>query len=138
MLMYLDTDTPYNPDIYYFLSGFDVYDDDDGSFENELNKYDPNNDGGREFLIKNYIINRYNGLPYKHKFILVNLLDKTLKKSNFDFNYVFEHYADDYSTLPWDWDIKDPRGFFEDIYKIAKESWKNELYKASLEDPNAW
>lgn len=64
------------------------------------------------------------------------MLEDALNDSHYDFNRILEDDPDEYSSIAWD--INDPRGFFEDILKIAKESWKDELYKASLEDPNTW
>jgi hypothetical protein len=34
--------------------------------------------------------------------------------------------------------MDNPRGFFEDIYRLMQESWKDDLQKASLEDLATW
>ena len=37
--------------------------------------------------------------------------------------------------MAWDeTEIDDPRLFFADILRLANEEWKDDLYKASLED----
>ena len=128
---------PYKPTVYYFLGGFDVYDREETLGE-ELNKYNPNNKEGRYYLIKKYIVDRERNLTYRHKFMLLDVLEKALSDVHYDFSEILEENDDEYSSMPDGWNIDNPRGFFEDILKIAKESWKDELYKASLEDPNTW
>lgn len=137
MLKDPDIDLPYNPDMYCFLYGFDVYEKDE-EFVNDLEKRDPNNAEDRSALIVHYFIEKNNYLSYRHKYVLVKLLEDAIHNEKYDFSEVINSYEDDYSILPWGWDIKDSRAFFEDILRVAKEYWKDELQKASQEDQSKW
>ncbi|QKJ61135.1 hypothetical protein [Serratia fonticola] len=137
MLKDPDIDLPYSPDMYYFLYGFDVYEKDEG-FVKDLESHDPNNVIDRRKLIINYFIGKFNYLSYRHKYVLVKILNDAINNEKYNFSKIINSYEDDYSCLPWSWDIKDPRAFFEDILRIAKEYWKDELQKASLEDQCNW
>jgi hypothetical protein len=137
MLKDPDIDLPYSPDMYYFLYGFDVYEKDE-EFVKGLESHDPNNAIDRRNLIVKYFIGKFNYLFYRHKYVLVKILNDTINNEKYDFSKIINSYEDDYSCLPWNWDIKDSRAFFEDILRIAKEYWKDELQKASLEDQCNW
>ncbi|GKX52722.1 hypothetical protein [Budvicia aquatica] len=135
MLLDPITKQPYDPSLYDFTTYFDIYDREETLGE-ELSKYDPNIANDRCAIINKYVIDKSNYLTYRHKYLLFKVLEDALNDTHYDFNRILEDDPDEYSSIAWD--INDPRGFFEDILKIAKESWKDELYKASLEDPNAW
>lgn len=137
MLKYPDTDVPYNPDIYSFLYGFDIYGKDE-EFIAKLEGYNPNNINDRQELIECCFIERYNTLSYRHKYVFIKLLSDATKNKRYDFSKIINSYEDDYSCLPWSWNIENPREFFEDILRIAKDAWKDDLYKASLEDQSTW
>jgi len=78
-------------------------------------------------------------LPYRHRYVLITMLKEALSASDFDFSKEFESDYDEYITMAWDeTEIDNPRGFFEDIYRLANEEWKDDLQKASLEDQSAW
>jgi hypothetical protein len=58
---------------------------------------------------------------------------------DFDFSQQFESDYDENISMAWDeTEIDNPRVFFEDIYRIALEEWKDDLYKANLEDQSTW
>lgn len=137
MLKNPNVDLPYNPDMYYFLYGFDVYEKDE-EFVNDLERRDPNNIEDRRALIVHHFIEKNNYLSYRHKYVLVKLLKDAIHDEKYDFSKVINSYEDDYSILPWRWDIKDSRAFFEDILRVAKEYWKDKLQKASQEDQSKW
>lgn len=68
---------------------------------------------------------------------------KTLKHSldskDFNFHTFFEDNHDEYTSMAWNEDeIEDPREFFEEIYRLASDKWKDDLDKASQEDPSTW
>jgi hypothetical protein len=51
----------------------------------------------------------------------------------------FESDCDANIYLAWDeTEINNARGFFEDIYRLASEEWREDLHKASLEDQSVW
>ena len=67
------------------------------------------------------------------------MLEGVLQQPNFDFSAQFESDYDEYSALAWDeTEIDNPRGFFEDIYRLASEAWKEDIDKAGLEDQATW
>ena len=67
------------------------------------------------------------------------MLKNALSNPDFDFAKEFESDYDEYITMAWDeTEIADHRGFFADIYRLANEIWKEDLQKASLEDPATW
>ena len=58
-----------------------------------------------------------------------NLLRDSVSKfcgSDYDFETII-HHQDDYFCLPWSWEIKSPRSFFETIYLKMYEHWGREL-----------
>ena len=102
-------------------------------------KYDPNDIDEREIIIKNFILKELMYLSYRHRFVLISILQDALNTPDFDFVKEFESNYDEYITIAWDeTEINDPRGFFADIYRLANEVWKDDLQKASLEDPSTW
>jgi hypothetical protein len=34
--------------------------------------------------------------------------------------------------------LEDPRGFLQDVYLLAQDAWKEDLFLASLEDQSSW
>ncbi|CRM05817.1 hypothetical protein [Pseudomonas sp. 58 R 3] len=139
MLFHLSSDNIlFDASLYYFVGIFDIYDREDTKGA-ELHTYDPNNEKDRENLIIKYCLDPYNKLSYRHRYKLMENLHLALNKENFDFHSYFEDDPDEYSTMAWDeTEIVTPRGFFADIYRLANEVWKDDLQKASLEDPSTW
>ncbi|KTC19611.1 hypothetical protein AO391_15775 [Pseudomonas marginalis ICMP 9505] len=131
-------DTPFTPTISYILAALSIYDLEETKGE-ALWQYDPNKTEDRETIIKCFILKELMYLPYKHRFVLISMLQDALTDPNFDFAKEFESDHDRYTTMAWDeTEIADPRGFFADIYRLASEVWKEDLQKASLEDPSTW
>lgn len=130
--------TPYTPNISHILGALSIYDLED-TVGKELWKYDPNNEKDREKIIKSFVLKDLMYLSYRHRFVLMAALRDVLDKPDFDFSKEFESDYDEYITMAWDeTEIDDPRGFFADIYRLANEVWKDDLQKASLEDPSTW
>ncbi len=78
-------------------------------------------------------------LPYRHRYYLILELEKALKTPKYNFAKEFESDYDEHITMAWDeTEIDDPRLFFADILRLANEEWKDDLYKASLEDQSTW
>ena len=129
---------PFDASLRYFVGIFDIYDREETKGE-ELHAYNPNNQKDREALILRYCLDPYNEFSHRHKYKLMENLSFALNTENFDFSSFFEDDPDEYSTMAWDeTEIADPRGFFADIYRLANEVWKDDLQKASLEDPSTW
>ncbi|WP_455883644.1 hypothetical protein [Pseudomonas putida] len=129
---------PFNASLYYFVGIFDIYDREETKGV-ELSRYDPNKKEDRERLIRKYCLDPYEKLSYRHRYKLIENLSLALNTENFNFQSFFEDDPDEYSTMAWDeTEIDDPRGFFDDIYRLANEAWKDDLQKASLEDQSTW
>ncbi|MCF5517564.1 hypothetical protein [Pseudomonas sp. PA-3-6E] len=129
---------PFDASLRYFVGIFDIYDREESKGE-ELHAYNPNNQKDREAFILRYCLDPYNEFSHRHKYKLMENLSFALNTENFDFSSFFEDDPDEYSTMAWDeTEIADPRGFFADIYRLANEVWKDDLQKASLEDPSTW
>ncbi|NWE21967.1 hypothetical protein [Pseudomonas sp. P7548] len=130
--------SPFNPSLKWFIGVFDVYDQEQWLGE-ELEKYDPNKTSDREKLIKTYALN-LGYLSYRHKYVLVEHLKNSLNDKNYDFQSLFEISDDDAASWPrieW-YELKSPREFLNDVYKLSQIEWKDDLQKASLEDPSTW
>lgn len=131
-------DTPFTPKISYILVALSIYDLEETKGE-ALWKYDPNNTEDRETIITNFVLPELMYLSYRHRHVLISMLESALNTPEFDFAKEFESDYDKYETMAWDeTEIADPRGFFADIYRIANDVWKDDLQKASQEDPSTW
>ncbi|AZE89800.1 hypothetical protein [Pseudomonas orientalis] len=131
-------DTPFTPKISYILAALSIYDLEETKGE-ALWKYNPNNSKEREIIIRDFILKELMYLTYRHRFILISMLQDALENPDFDFAKEFESDYDEYITMAWDeTEITDPRGFFADIYLLANEVWKDDFQKASREDQSTW
>ncbi|KOX99391.1 hypothetical protein [Pseudomonas nunensis] len=138
MLKWPMFDLPFEPMLSYWLGGISTYDLEE-TLGAELSAYDPNDKSQREIVIRNFILTRFDDLTYRHRFLLFKVLEEALNLPGFDFLAQFESDYDENTCVAWDeTQIKDARGFFEDIYKLAGEDWKEDLRKASIEDQSAW
>lgn len=131
--------TPYVPNISHILGALSIHDLEE-TIGKELWKYDPNNQKDREKIIVSFILKDLMYLSYRRRFILISALRDALDNSEFDFSKEFENDYDEYITMAWNETeiAAPPRGFFADIYRLANEVWKDDLQKASLEDPSTW
>lgn len=131
-------DTPYIPNISHILGALSIYDL-ENTVGKELRKYDPNNAQEREKIIRDFIIKDLLYLSYRHRYYLILELEKALKTPQYNFAKEFESDYDEHITMAWDeTELDDPRLFFADILRLANEEWKDDLYKASLEDQSTW
>lgn len=138
MLKWPMFDLPFEPVLSYWLGGISTYDIEE-TLGVALSAYDPNDDADREVVIRDFILTRFDDLTYSHRFLMVKLLEAYLKLPEFDFSEQFESNYDENTCVAWDeTQIDDARGFFEDIYRLASEEWRNDLQKASLEDKSGW
>ncbi len=130
--------TPYVPTLHYFLGGYDIYDREE-TLGVELSQYDPNISSDRNTLIKKYFLPRHFGSSYREKYLLFICLKEALSDKNYNFQAVFEDDPEEYSSLPSYWDeMKDPRVFFEDIYRLISSEWALEIAQGLRENPNDW
>lgn len=131
-------DTPYIPNISHILGALSIYDL-ENTVEKELRAYDPNTKQEREKIIRTFILKDLMYLSYRHRYYLILELEKALKNPKYNFAKEFESDYDEHITMAWDeTEIDDPRGFFADILRLANEEWKDDLHKASQEDPSSW
>ncbi|WP_064594561.1 hypothetical protein [Pseudomonas sp. DR 5-09] len=128
----------FEPDLMWFIGVFDVYDREETRGA-ELEVYNPNDSTDRELLIRKYCLN-LPYLSYRHKLVLVENLELLLLEQNYDFQELFE--IDEYEAASWprgEWySLEDPRCFFQDIYRLAKEIWGEDLANAAGEDRSTW
>lgn len=138
MLMHPYLDVPYNPRLKHFLGGFDIYDREE-TLGSELAEYDPECPSDRVGLISKFVVKRFSGLTYRHKFVLFSVLGEALDGEMSDLAKVFKHDPFSHSLLPFGWnEMKDPKSFFEHIYSILSKVWTDDLYLASQEDCSTW
>ena len=131
-------DKPFEPTLSYILAALSIYDREETKGE-KLWKYNPNNINDREKIIKLFILKDLMYLSYRHRYVLMSILKDALSTPNFHFSQEVQSDHDAYLTMAWDeTKIENPRGFFMEIYRIANEEWKDDLHKASLEDPSTW
>lgn len=129
---------PFEPSLTWFISMFDVYDREE-SRGVELGVYDPNDPVDREVLIRRYCL----GLPYfsyRHKCVLFEFLKRALEDPKFDFQRPFE--IDECEANSWpreEWySLNEPRSFFQSVYELAQEVWKEDLSRAAGEEKTTW
>lgn len=136
-MKYPNSNIDFDPSPIWFLGRLNICDDDD--LAEELLSYDPNNKEHRDIIIRNYIIKKMTMFTYRHNFLLVKELEKSIKNPEYDFGKKIDEITDDYCCLAWDeTEIDTPRSFMERVYEIAKEEWRDDLEKASLEDQSTW
>lgn len=126
------------PSSMWFIGVFDVYDREE-TLGAELGIYNPNVERKRAELIKRYSLH-LNYLSYRHKFVLVKYLATKLGDELHDFQRYFDIDEDEAASWPrgeW-YELNNPRDFFEHIYTLVQEVWKDELHKASVEDHSTW
>lgn len=126
------------PDFMWFVGQFDVYDREEtcGAM---LEAYNPDDEQDRLELIRKYGLD-LECLSYRHKYVLLSFLKEKLDDPTVDFQGVFDIEEDCAGSWPrgeW-YNLKDPKGFFKDIYLLAKEKWKEDIQKAVIEDPSNW
>lgn len=125
-LYYPDTNFEFDPSLSYFIGDLDIYDREE-TLGVYLDRFDPNNRGDVCNLLKEMFFHgpSASGLSISHKEFLVELLINALRDPGFDFCKPFE--TDDGNgdtfTLPFSWEIKKPRMFFEEAYRIALSEW---------------
>ncbi len=128
----------FEPDLMWFVGVFDVYDREESKGV-ELEAYDPNDQTDRNMLIRKYCLNQPY-LSHRHKLALIENLEAVLKDPSFDFQAIFE--IDECETNSWpreEWySLESPRRFFQDVYQLATEIWKEDLLMAASEDKSAW
>ncbi|UVL01261.1 hypothetical protein LOY56_02125 [Pseudomonas sp. B21-048] len=138
MLTWPKFNTPFEPTLFYWLGGISVFDREE-TLGAALWVYNPNDQHDREQIIRKFVLSRFDNLSYRHRFLLFKILEDSLSLSGFDFSTQFVSDYDANTFLAWDEaEIIDPRGFFEDVLRLASEEWKNDLRKASLEDRSTW
>ncbi|SFH30593.1 hypothetical protein [Pseudomonas sp. NFACC45] len=126
------------PDLMWFIGQFDVYDREETRGAT-LEVYNPNDKCDRSELIVKYGLD-LECLSYRHKYVLVAYLEDRLSEQDFDFQKLFEIDEDCAGSWPRDewYNLENPREFFQAVFVLAKETWKEDLQKAALEDSSTW
>lgn len=138
MLMWPKFNLPFIPTLSYWLGGIATFDREE-TLGAKLRAYNPNKANDRGMIVRDFILPRFNGLTFRHRFLLCKILEDCLSQTDYDFATEFEADYDANESVAWDeTEIENPRGFFEDIYRLASEEWKDDLHKASLEDQTTW
>ncbi|WP_236415864.1 hypothetical protein [Pseudomonas syringae] len=63
-----------------------------------------------------------------------------MNDESYNFQSLFEINEDEAASWPrleW-YELESPRDFLKDIFLLAQIIWKDDLQKASLEDPSTW
>lgn len=132
------SDALYLPTLHHFLGPFDVYDREE-TLGVELETHDMNDPVQRAALIRRDITGQFKELSYRHRHALLDVLARALQEPGYDFQAILEHDPESTYALPALWDeMDDPRAFFEDIYRLAREDWHDDLARAAAEDPADW
>ncbi|MDN2710255.1 hypothetical protein O0880_12570 [Janthinobacterium sp. SUN118] len=132
------SDALYVPTLHHFLGPFDVYDREE-TLGVELETHDMNDPAQRAALIRRDITGQYKELSYRHRHALLDVLARALQEPGYDFQAILEHDPESTHALPALWDeMDDPRAFFADIYRLAREDWRDDLARAAAEDPADW
>ena len=109
----------------YFLDVFDVYDREE-TLGAKLSRIDPNDPQQRIALLREWFFEDPDiaKLSAEHKVELSRVLRRSLDE-NYDFARLFDRETDhwDFFSLPGSWEVRDPRGFFEEIYRLSLEYW---------------
>ncbi|WP_299009235.1 hypothetical protein [uncultured Shewanella sp.] len=71
------------------------------------------------------------GYSIDHKDVVLKMLADALNDPEYDFEGIIFDEEDEYFCLPFEWDIEDPRFFFEVAYKAAFNHWGDELIKSN-------
>jgi hypothetical protein len=138
MLKWPKFNAPFEPAIFYWLGGISVFDREE-TLGAALWVYNPNDQYDREQIIRGFVLRRFDHLIYRYRFLLFEILEDYLSLPDFGFSTKFENNYDENNYLAWDeTEIDDPRGFFENIYRLVSEEWKGDLQKASFEDQTTW
>ncbi|WP_310650425.1 hypothetical protein [Pseudomonas sp. FW300-N1B4] len=131
-------DEEFDAGLMWFIGRFDVYDREE-TLGAELVIYNPNDKFDRAELIKRYALD-LGCISYRHKLVLVESLANKLGDRNYDFQSLFD--IDEGEAASWprgEWyELESPREFLQHVYTLAREVWKEELLKASLEDRTTW
>ena len=129
---------PWEPRLSYLLAGLEIYDRED-TVGGVIRKYNPNASQDRCEIIERFVLRGLDYLSYRHRFALLKVLEVALADDYFDFSTQFESDYEECSTIAWDeTEIENPRGFFEDIYRLACAEWKDDLQRAALEYQSTW
>lgn len=136
-LTWPNTNITFDPSPMYFLGEFDVYDREE-SLGEYLNQFDPNDRAEVNQLLRKLFFQgaRAQVLTSAHKKVLVESLVGALRYPGYDFLSAFQPEETDTFCLPFDWEIKKGRLFFEEAYRLVIEFWGAELGSQGMSLPS--
>ncbi|CCN72628.1 hypothetical protein [Vibrio nigripulchritudo] len=116
----------------FFLGDFDIYDREE-SLGEYLERFDPNDSKQLRIVLEEKLINggRFNMLSTMHKYVILNELAIALSDKKYDFSEFFTSH-DQHFSLPWTWNIDNPRNFFEVVYEKIYDAWNVEISSSGL------
>ncbi|MFQ2131438.1 hypothetical protein ACK34S_02815 [Aeromonas hydrophila] len=121
-----NTKIEFKPSISDVIGNLDIYDREE-TLGVYLDRFDPNNRADVCNLLKEMFFHGPNAseLSISHKESLVESLISALRDPGFDFCKPFDTDDEngDTFTLPFSWEIKRSRLFFEEAYRIAMSEW---------------
>lgn len=108
----------------YFIGDFDVYDREE-TLGVRLVQFDPNDEDQMRSAMDEFFFAgaRVSRLTAEHKAELLRVLASALEDGSYEFDSLVGYDLGDGFSLPAEWEIRDARKFFSQIYRLAVERW---------------
>lgn len=134
ILKYPDSDFEFNPSLDDLVWRFGIYNSEDTLGE-YLSRFDPNDPEQLCTLLDERFFKFITKPDYlsEHHYVLMEMLKVALCDKEYDFAPFLNNNDDEYFYLPWTWDIKSPRRFFEIAYQQMYKNWAEQLIAEGYE-----
>lgn len=108
----------------YFIGDFDVYDREE-TVGVRLAQFDPNDEDQMRSAMDDFFFAgaRVSMLTAEHKAELLRVLASALEDGNYEFDSLVRYDQGHGFSLPAEWEIRDTRKFFSQIYRLAVQRW---------------
>lgn len=108
----------------YFIGDFDVYDREE-TVGVRLAQIDPNDEDQMRSAMDDFFFAgaRVSMLTAEHKAELLRVLASALEDGNYEFDSLVRYDLGHGFSLPAEWEIRDTRKFFSQIYRLAVQRW---------------
>ena len=108
----------------YFIGDFDVYDREE-TVGVRLAQIDPNDEDQMRSAMYDFFFAgaRVSMLTAEHKAELLRVLASALEDGNYEFDSLVRYDLGHGFSLPAEWEIRDTRKFFSQIYRLAVQRW---------------
>ncbi|UTZ24201.1 hypothetical protein [Vibrio campbellii] len=133
-LKYPDSDFKFEPGPDDLIFRFDIYDREDTLGE-YLSSFDPNDPEQLCTLLEERFFEFITKPDYssEHQWVLMEMLKDALNDKDYDFSPFLCNNDDECFYLPWTWDIRSPRRFFEIAYQQMYKNWAGQLVEEGFE-----